>query len=312
MITVLKAPPFATVQDLGRTGHLHAAVPRAGALDPFALIVANLLVGNSRGAAAVEWGLAGGEVRFERDSIIALSGATARATLGGRPLVGDRAERARAGDCLSIERIETGAWVYLAVDGGIAVPPVLGSRATYLPARFGGLEGRLLRTGDRVPLGAGAATAPPQKQTLPPLRAGETDEPIALLPGPDREILAAPAWDWLVGTEFRVSRAVSRVGYRLEGPPPSLALVLPGDRPSAPACPGTVQLPPGGEPIVLMPDGPTVGGYLRIAVVATTDLGRLAQRTPGERVRFRIIELSEARARLRRQEELLDRLGESA
>jgi len=310
VITVLKAPPFATVQDLGRTGHLHAAVPRAGALDPLALIVANLLVGNSRGTAAIEWGLAGGEVRFERDSIIALSGATARATLGGRPLVGHRAERARAGECLSIERIETGAWLYLAVDGGIAVPPVLGSRATYLPARFGGLEGRLLRTGDRLPLGPGAATVSPQNGAPPPLRAGETDEPIALLPGPDREILAGPAWDWLLGTEFRVSRAVSRMGYRLEAPP--LPLVLPGDRPSAPACPGTVQLPPGGEPIVLMPDGPTVGGYLRIAVVATTDLGRLAQRTPGERVRFRIIELSEARARLRRQEELLNRLAQSA
>jgi biotin-dependent carboxylase-like uncharacterized protein len=310
VITVLKAPPFATVQDLGRTGHLHAAVPRAGALDPLALIVANLLVGNSRGTAAIEWGLAGGQVRFERDSIIALSGATVRATLGGRPLVGNRAERARAGECLSIERIETGAWLYLAVDGGIAVPPVLGSRATYLPARFGGLEGRLLGTGDRLPLGPGAATVSPQKQALPRLRGGETNEPIALLPGPDRELLAGPAWDWLLGTEFRVSRSVSRMGYRLEAPP--LPLVLPGDRPSAPACPGTVQLPPGGEPIVLMPDGPTVGGYLRIAVVATTDLGRLAQRTPGERVRFRIIELSEARARLRRQEELLNRLAQSA
>jgi biotin-dependent carboxylase-like uncharacterized protein len=310
VITVLKAPPFATVQDLGRTGHLHAAVPRAGALDPFALIVANLLVGNSRGAAAIEWGVAGGEVRFERDSMVALSGATAMATLGGRSLAPDRAERARAGECLTIERIETGAWVYLAVDGGIDVPPVLGSLATYLPAHFGGLEGRLLRTGDRLPVGSEAPTAVSRKQLPTGWRTGKTDEPIALLPGPDRELLAAPAWDWLLGTEFRVSRSVSRMGYRLEAPP--LALALPGDRPSAPACPGTVQLPPGGEPIVLMPDGPTVGGYLRIAVVATADLGRLAQRTPGGRVRFQIIELGEARARLRRQEELLNRLAQSA
>lgn len=310
MITVLKAPPFATVQDLGRTGHLHAAVPRAGALDPLGLIVANLLVGNSRGAAAIEWGVAGGEVRFERDSIIALSGATAIATLGGRSLAPDRAERARAGERLTIERIETGAWVYLAVDGGIDVPPVLGSLATYLPAHFGGLEGRLLRTGDRLPFGSAAATAPSRKQPPAGLRTGNTDEPIALLPGPDRGLPVAPAWDWLLRTEFRVSRAVSRMGYRLEAPP--LTLALPGDRPSAPACPGTVQLPPGGEPIVLMPDGPTVGGYLRIAVVATTELGRLAQRNPGERVRFRSIALSEARARLRRQEELLSQLAQSA
>jgi len=100
------------------------------------------------------------------------------------------------------------------------------------------------------------------------------------------------------------------MGYRLEAPTPPLS--LPGDRSSAPACPGTVQLPPGGEPIVLMPDGPTVGGYLRIAVVATADLGRVAQRTPGDSVRFRMTDVHEARARLRRQEEVLSHLERSA
>lgn len=309
MITILRAPPFATVQDLGRAGHLDAAVPRAGALDPFALALANMLVGNPRGAAAVEWGLAGGEVRLERDATVALGGAIARATIGGRPVGPEQASRAAAGEVLAVERIEDGAWLYVAVSGGIDVPPVLGSRATYLPGRFGGLEGRLLRSGDRLPLGSPVArparTGPPRDLPASALRT-----PIGLLPGPDLGRLSDSAWRWLVETEFRVSHAVSRMGYRLEGPAPALS--LPRELPSAPACIGTIQLPPGGEPIVLMPDGPTVGGYPRIAVVATADLGRLAQRRPGEVVRFEAVGLAEARARLRRRREALDAIAESA
>jgi len=309
MITILRAPPFATVQDLGRAGHLDAAVPRAGALDPFALALANVLVGNPPGAAAVEWGLAGGEVRFERDATVALSGATARATVAGRPVGPEHASRAAAGEVLAVERIEDGAWLYVAVSGGIDVPLVLGSRATYLPGRFGGFEGRLLRSGDRLPLGSPAARAA-RRGAPSDLLASAPRTPIGLLPGPDIGLLPDAAWRWLVETEFRVSRAVSRMGYRLEGPAP--ALPLSGDLPSAPACIGTIQLPPGGEPIVLMPDGPTVGGYPRMAVVATADLGRLAQRRPGEVVRFEPVELAEARARLRRRWQALDAVAESA
>ena len=309
MITILRAPPFATVQDLGRVGHLDAAVPRAGALDPFALALANILVGNPPAAAAVEWGLAGGEVRFERDATVALSGAIARATIGGRPVGPGHASRAAAGEVLAVERIEDGAWLYVAVSGGIDVPPVLGSRATYLPGRFGGFEGRLLRSGDRLPLGSPVARA---ARTGAPrdLPASALRTPIGLLPGQDLGRLSDTAWRWLVETEFRVSHAVSRMGYRLEGPAPALS--LPRDLPSAPACIGTIQLPPSGEPIVLMPDGPTVGGYPRIAVVATADLGRLAQRRPGEVVRFEAVGLAEARARLRRRREALDAIAESA
>jgi antagonist of KipI len=309
MITILQSPPFATIQDLGRAGHLDAAVPRAGALDRFSLALANILVGNRPGAAAVEWGLAGGELRFEQDATVALTGATARATIGGRPLDPGHAGRAAAGEVLAIKRIEDGAWLYVAVSGGIDVPPVLGSRATYLPGRFGGFEGRLLRSGDRLPLGGPAARA---GRTGAPrdLLASAPQTSIGLLPGPDLGRLPETAWRWLMETEFRVSHAVSRMGYRLEGPVPMLS--LPGDLLSAPACIGTIQLPPGGEPIVLMPDGPTVGGYPRMAVVATADLGRLAQRRPGEVVRFEPVRLAEARARLRRQWQALEAVAESA
>jgi biotin-dependent carboxylase-like uncharacterized protein len=299
MITVLRPPPFATVQDLGRPGYLHAAVARGGALDPFALALANVLVGNDPGAAAVEWGLAGGELRFERDTTIALTGARGQATLGERAVTNDRATRAGAGEILRIARPEEGAWLYLAIAGGIDLPPVLGSRATYLPARFGGLEGRLLRAGDRLPTGDPGPGGVPSRDRGMDATGSLGGRPIAILPGPDRHLLPAAAWQWVAQTEFRVSRTVSRMGYRLEGARPSFS--LPGDMPSAPACVGTIQLPPGGEPIVLLPDGPTVGGYPRVAVVATADVGRLAQRRPGEPVRFRPVGLEEARTRLRDQ-----------
>lgn len=308
MITVLRAPPFATVQDLGRPGYLDAAVPRAGALDRFALAVGNLLVGNRRGAAGLEWGVGAGVVRFDRPVTIALTGARATATLAGLPLEPGRAVPAAPGDMLEVERLDSGAWLYLAVSGGIDVPLVLGSRSTYLPARFGGLEGRVLRSGDRLPLGAGPARS--EATTLSSEAAAVLIGPIRLLPGPDSDLLPSPAWDRVARTEYRVSRSVNRMGYRLEAGPSGISVAA--DRPSAPACIGTVQLPAGGEPIVLLCDGPTVGGYPRIGVVATADLGQLAQRRPGDAVRFRPVELTEARQALSEQEALLDRLERGA
>jgi antagonist of KipI len=271
MITVLKAPPFATVQDLGRFGHRASAVPPSGAMDGEALARANLAVGNEPGAAAIEWGIGAGtlELPASLDWAIAGGGVTAR----------------REGDILAIEEVRSGAWAYIAVRGGIDVPPVLGSRSTYLPGRFGGLEGRLLRTGDVLPVGAGR-TGREQSGAggNGELAAAQSGPAIQVVPGPDRTLLPDTAWERFLATEWSVSRSVSRAGYRLDGP--LLELDVPEDLPSAPVCPGAVQLPPGGRPIVLMPDGPTVGGYSRIAVVISGALPRLAQRRPGEPVRF--------------------------
>lgn len=309
MITVLQAPPFATVQDLGRLGHLEAAVPRAGALDRPSLAMGNLLVGNPRTAAGLEWGLGGGVVRFERAVTVALTGARATATLSGAPVEPGRGVRAAAGDILEVQRIDEGAWLYVALSGGIDVPQVLGSRSTFLPGRFGGLEGRIVRSGDRLPIGAtsGRAGMPRIDSRLP---AAAVDRAIGLLPGPDRELLEPGDWERVIGAEYAVSRTVSRMGYRLEGGPSGLSIAA--DGPSAPACIGTLQLPAGGEPIVLLCDGPTVGGYARVGVVMTADVGRLAQRRPGDSVRFRQVELSEARRAVREQQSLLDRLERGA
>jgi biotin-dependent carboxylase-like uncharacterized protein len=269
MITVIKAPPFATVQDAGRFGYRGSAVPPSGAMDPEALARANLAVGNEPGTAAIEWGIGAGQLGIEAGMSIAIAGASVTAV--------------RRGDRLTIEEFRSAAWAYIAVAGGIEVPEVLGSRSTYLPGGFGGFEGRRLRTGDILKVGRATTVreaAAPEPEPLP----SDECQVIDVIPGPDRALLGDDAWQRFLTTGWTVSRAVSREGYRLDGPP--LRWSGPDDLPSAPVCPGTVQLPPGGQPIVLMRDGPTVGGYPRIAVVLSRALSRLAQRRPGEPVRF--------------------------
>ncbi|MGH7518497.1 MAG: biotin-dependent carboxyltransferase family protein [Gemmatimonadales bacterium] len=299
MIHVLQAPPFATVQDLGRVGWRHAAVPPSGAMDPVSLRTANAMIGNEPGAAAVEWGIGAGRLEFQRDMEVALAGASfavtmvrSRAGAGGigPPKVLERALSMHAGDVLAIQPVGRGAWLYLALAGGIDVPLVLGSRSTYLPGRFGGMDGRLIRTGD-VLKAASLPACPPAG--LPGRRADDppappSDAPIRVAAGPDRALLSDEAWVRFIAAAWTVSHSVSRAGYRLEGPATRFA--APEALPSAPVCPGVVQLPPGGQPIVLMPDGPTVGGYPRIAVVCE-DLGRLAQHRPGEKITFREVGL---------------------
>jgi biotin-dependent carboxylase-like uncharacterized protein len=308
VISVLRAPPFATVQDLGRPNHLDAAVPPSGALDRFSLAAANLLVGNPRDAAGFEWGLGGGALRFEQATAFLLLGAHSVATLGDRAVDPGVLVQAAAGEVLQVHRLERSAWLYVAVAGGIDVPVVLGSRSTYLPARFGGFEGRTLRSGDRLPVGAAPRT---HSSTIAPSVLLEPDEqPIRILPGPDIDMLEPGDWERFVEAEYQISRAASRMGYRLEAGGSRVCVTQ--DRPSAPVCVGTVQLPAGGEPIVLLADGPTVGGYGRIAVVATADIGRLAQHRPGDPVRFRVIGLEEATQVLREQAELLNRLERGA
>jgi biotin-dependent carboxylase-like uncharacterized protein len=268
MITLLKAPPFATVQDLGRYGYRGSAVPPSGAMDPAALARANLAAGNPPAAAAIEWGIGAGRVTLSPGLTVALAGADAVAR--------------REGDVLAIEELRSGAWLYLAVGGGVDVPEVLGSRSTFLPGRFGGLEGRLLQSGDVLGGGGGGGGGPGGGEEPPPPI--DVRRAIEIVPGPERAMLTTEVWNQFLAADWTVSRAVSRAGYRLDGP--ALPLDLPDDLPSAPVCPGTIQLPPGGRPIVLMPDGPTVGGYPRIAVILREALGRLAQRRPGESLRF--------------------------
>lgn len=323
-IRVLAPGLLTTVQDLGRMGYQHLGVPVSGAMDPFALRVANLLVGNDTGNAALEITLAGPTLRFDtEDALLALAGADLGALLDDRwPVPPWRPVRARCGTTLSFRGGESGCRAYLAVAGGLAVPPVLGSRSTFVRAALGGVEGRALRAGDVLPLGA----PPPLSQRIA-ARIRHGDAPAAvtrwgaahsfrpaysaaptvrLLAGSHTNLLTPDARALLHEAEFTVSPRSDRMGYRLAGP--RLELAAPVEVLSEAVAFGTVQLPPDGQPIVLMADRQPTGGYPRIGEVASVDLPLLAQLRPGDALRFQPVTLAEAHRLHRARERDLELL----
>jgi 5-oxoprolinase (ATP-hydrolysing) subunit C len=258
------------VVDRGRFGMRHEGVGWCGAMDRQSYDAANELAGNAAGDAAIEVVMGDVAVTFEEDVRFALAGADCRAELDGNPILTWATHEARAGSHLVLRRPTVWARTYLAVDGGIDVPIVLGSRTTDLLASMGGHEGRALHAGDRV--GLGDRTSAPEQTTIFPLRASFALRTIALSLG-DR------LWHrpWTVGHQS------NRMGCRLTGPafPHDL-----GGLPSHAVFPGFIQLPPSGEPIVLMSDAQTTGGYPLAGVVVEDDLWMLAQAPIGAVVRF--------------------------
>lgn len=269
-------------------------------MDRDGLIAANLLAGNPAGAAGLEWALGSGVVRFETAMPFALGGARVAATVNGRPAPMHVALRADPGEELRIEPTGTGRFSYLAVGGGVDVPVTLGSRSTYLRGRFGGLHGRLVRTGDFLPVGPLTRTAPPAGFGAPAALLPEYARPLLrVIPGPQATRFSSGVRARLAAVEWTVGALSDRMGYRLEGEPlfPDVAATGASD----PTCPGAIQIPDGGLPIVLMADGPTVGGYPKIAVVCGEDLSLLAQRPPGSQVRLAWIDVAEAQRLHRRR-----------
>jgi len=288
-VVVVKPGLMTTIQDLGRPGHRASGVPLSGAADPVAFRLANRLVGNPEAAAALELTLLGPDLRFDRDAVVALAGAVFPGVPWGRPV------RVSAGTTLSLGHAVTGCRGVLAIAGGVAVEPVLGSRSTFVPARLGGLRGLPLAAGDVIPLGDdGAGTPPSLRDAAPPAAAATTI--LRTIPGAD----IAACGDALWTAAHRTSSRSDRMGVRLEGTP------LGGDRPdgslpSVAVLPGTVQLPPDGQPIILLADAQTVGGYPVIGHVIAADLPLVAQLRPGDVVRWQPATIDEAHRALRDQ-----------
>ena len=301
MITITRAPPYLTVQDTGRKHSRSSGVPRGGAMDVFALQALNAIVGNPLDSAALEWALGGGTIRFRGDCAFAIGGARARATLAGGSISSFTTCHAQAGDVLTVEQLTAGRFLYIAFGGGIDVPEILGSRSTYLPGRFGGFNGRLIARNDALPLGLPPASSPSEGFTCPPeLLPRYESAAVRITRGPHADLFDEAAWQTLTETEFTVSTASDRTGYKLKG---SALSDSAGNLASDASCQGAIQIPGDGTPIVLMADAPTVGGYPKIAVVGEADLPILAQRSPGEILRFQLVTIEQSQRALKRRAE---------
>jgi biotin-dependent carboxylase-like uncharacterized protein len=303
-----------TVQDLGRTGYQRQGIPPSGPLDHVSLRAANLLVGNAANTAGLEIAYAGPTLAVEAESVrVAVAGAAAAIDVlpadgGGRALRGNASTRLVRGERLRIGALVGGAVAYLAVEGGLALPAVLGSVATLVRAGIGGFAGRALREGDLLPLNRGA-TAERGELVLAAEPAPSRPARIRVVLGPQDDYFTARGIATLLGETFTITGACDRMGMRLAGPPLEHShrgcnIISDG------IATGAIQVPGDGLPIVLLADRQTTGGYPKIATVISADLPILGRMAPGGEVAFVAVEVAAAEAAARRLAAELDRLAE--
>jgi len=299
---VLQPGAFTTVQDAGRWGHQHRGVPVSGALDQAALARANLLVGNRPGDAALELTLLGPRLKVLRPTLMAVCGADLGLVIDGRPAPSHQALALEPGQVVGFQGPRRGgARAILAVAGGLASEELLGSRSTYILGRMG----RPLIKGDLV---RAAATHPPGAEAAcPPVEQPGAEIRLRVIPGPNDEFFTEQGLAAFYGQLWRLSSKADRRGARLEGQAVSFNPALPDSIVSEPNTPGVIQVPPGGQPIIMLREQ-TVGGYAKIATVFGPDLDLLARCQAGQGIRFEAISASQALAEARRLGREMERL----
>ena len=294
-----------TIQDRGRHGYQRYGVPVSGAMDEFALRMANILAGNDQNAAALEITLQGPTIEFLTTTWIALTGADLSPTLDDQPIPRWQSLQAQAGSTLAFGQPRDGTRTYLAVHGGIDAPIVMGSRSTYLKGQFGGLQGRALRKGDQLST-LPASQTPFTPKRLPknytaPLYGGS--HRLRVILGPQQDAFDRSALSTFLDSRYKISTQSDRMGYTLEGPKiehrSSPDIISDGNPP------GAVQIPGDGAPRILLADRGTTGGYTKIASVITPDLSKLAQALPSHTVAFQQISIQEAQDTLHERETLI-------
>ena len=298
-IEIVAPGPLCTVQDAGRNGYQRYGVSTSGAADRDALFLGNLLLGNRPSAAALEITLGGFEARFLADCAFAITGADLTPDLDGFPSPTWEVVHVEAGQRLTMAGPGSGLRAYLCIGGGVATEPQLGSRATYLAAGLGGLDGRALQPGDQIPA-AVPSELPPAGRRLPADLVPEYPAEVAVrvVPGPQDDGFTESGLDTFFGSTYTVTDRSDRQGIRFDGP----EIEAVGDRYdilSDAVVTGAVQVPGDRMPIVLLADRQTTGGYPKIGVVATVDQPHLAQAAPGTAVRFNRVTVEEAQAALR-------------
>ena len=307
---VLEPGILTTIQDLGRYGFSQFGVPSSGALDTFSLRIGNLLVGNSEEEACLEVTIMGLKLKVAREVTIAITGGDLFPTLNGEPLDMWRTHLLVEGDVVTFKKVRAGCRAYLAISGGFVVPKIMGSKSTYLSGRFGGLEGRRLRRGDV--LYTSDIPAPLDKLGLrfPSDWIPSLGKAILLrvIPGPQDHHFTKNGFETFYSTSYQVTSHCDRMGIRLEGPKIERRPDVEDSIISEGLISGAIQVPGDGKPIIILTELVT-GGYTKIATIISTDLPKVAQLKPGDRVRFEPISIEEALLLLREQEERLNILG---
>jgi len=295
---VLQPGPLTTVQDVGRYGYQQYGVPPSGAVDNYAYRIGNLLVGNEETAASLEITLFGCQLRVLRGTTIAVTGADLAATINGNPIPRWESIPVRCGDIVSFPRLKSGCRAYLTVTGGIDVPRVMSSAATYTKASIGGIKGRPIRKGDI--LHTVEATPVTVRALVPPEYIPEYSNQIELrvMLGPQDNCFTQDGISTFLQSTYTISTEADRIGCRLEGP--RIQHQTKADIISDGIPLGAVQVPGNGLPIILLADRLTTGGYTKIATVISVDIPKLAQAKPGDQVRFQ--QVSEDAAYLALQE----------
>jgi biotin-dependent carboxylase-like uncharacterized protein len=292
---VLKSGFLTTVQDLGRYGYLKYGVPISGAMDTFSLVTANFLVKNDPGAACLEATLIGPELQALTDTQIAITGGGASPKINGQNVPMWRTLKVQEGDVISSEKIKSGCRFYLSIRGGINTPLILGSRSTYVRGKFGGINGRPLKAGDIIEC---FDVHPVEKAyALPEELTPEFKSPFTahVVLGPQKSMFTKEGIKIFLSSQYKVTIEADRMGYRLEGPKiehkANVEIV------SDAILPGAVQVPKNGQPILIMRDAQTTGGYPKIATVIAPDVSLLGQAKPDDIIVFSEISLRQARER---------------
>lgn len=303
MVHVIKPGMLTTVQDLGRWGFQALGVPVAGPMDPCSHRLANAMVGNTADRATLEVTLVGPELQFADDRVVAVTGARFDVILDGRSVDVTEPFVVAAGSTLQFGRRVRGTRAYVAISGGVATPPNFGSRATHLTSTMGGVDGRALKAGDRLPLGDLVQKKRPVPFFRPPFPLPDGHATLRVLAGPQADFFTSDALNALQSGPYRIATNSDRMGFRLAGP--RLTHSRGADTISDATPLGVLQVPSSGQPILLMADRQTTGGYPKIATVISADISIAGQLGPGDTISFALSSPREAMSALIAQERAL-------
>ncbi|MDZ5471628.1 biotin-dependent carboxyltransferase family protein [Bacillus sp. 31A1R] len=303
-ITVIKPGLFTTIQDYGRFGYQQLGIVPSGAMDSYALRIANMIVDNQDMESTIEITMMGPTLRFDKSATISIFGANMSPEINGIPVQTGKPLLIQRGEIVSFRKLVSGARCYLAVHGGIQVPKILDSKSTYVKGRIGGLNGLPLKAQDIIPIQESRMNKRAKWFLAPEwFQYCVSKSPIRIIEGKQFNMFNKNAKRDFLQTIYKIQSNSDRMGYRLQGEP--LSLSAPKELITEGVTMGSIQVPPDGQPIILMADRQTTGGYPKIAQVASVDLPILAQKKPGDEIHFEMISLEAAQSLLIEREKQL-------